>query len=182
MLQHIRIRGMAPFQRNRLPLLCLGRWRLRQGVDLALMRQLQISLFVTDPFDPCIQTHAVAVRTAQIAAVLVGIRIEAQMMFSHAVVTAEGAACLDLRPPQRSGVEDKPAPSGRFHDGDLIVLSDGQTGSPSYQAACCSTQTIGFSGRTCKGALLTHFAMMTCPVGRTLARSSTDSILSTKVG
>ena len=104
------------------------------------------------------------------------------MMLSRSMVTAEGAACLDLRPPQRSGVEDKPAPSGRFHDGDLIVLPDGQTGSPSYQAACCSTQTMGFSGRTCKGALLTHFAMMTCPVGRTLARSSTDSILSTKVG
>ena len=121
-------------------------------------------------------------RAAEIAAVLVCIRIEAQMMFSHAAVTAEGAACLDLRPPQRSGVEDKPAPSGRFHDGNFIELSDGQTESPSYQAACCSTQTIGFSGRTCKGALLTHFAMMTCPVGRTLARSSTDSMLSTKVG
>ena len=53
------------------------------------------------------------------------------MMLSRSVVTAEGAACLDLRPPKRSGVEDKPAPSGRFHDGDLIVLSDGQTESPS---------------------------------------------------
>jgi len=104
------------------------------------------------------------------------------MMLSRSVVTAEGAACLDFLSPQRPGVEDNPTPSGRFHDGDFIVLSDGQTESPSYQAACCSTQTIGFSGRTCKGALLTHFAMMTCPVGRTLARSSTDSILSTKVG
>ena len=121
-------------------------------------------------------------RAAEIAAVLVCIRIEAQMMFSHAAVTAEGAACLNFFTVKRSVVEDKPAPSGRFHDGDLIVLSDGQTESPSYQAACCSTQTIGFSGRTCKGALLTHFAMMTCPVGRTLARSSTDSMLSTKVG
>ena len=83
-------------------------------------------------------------RAAEIAAVLVGIRIEAQMMFSHAAVTAEGAACLDLRPPQRSGVEDKPAPSGRFHDGDLIELSDGQTESPSRQAACCPAQTMGF--------------------------------------
>ena len=57
--------------------LCLGRWRLGQGVDLALMRQLQISLFVTDPFDPCIQAHAVSVCAAEIAAVLVGIRIKA---------------------------------------------------------------------------------------------------------
>ena len=182
MVQHIRIRGMALLQRSRLPLLCLGRWCLRHGIYLCLLHQLQISLLVAHPFEPCIQTYAVAMRAAEIAAVLVGIRIEAQMMFSHAAVTAEGAVCLDLRPPQRSGVEDKPAPSGRFHDGNLIVLSDGQTGSPSYQAACCSTQTIGFSGRTCKGALLTHFAMMTCPVGRTLARSSTDSMLSTKVG
>ena len=69
-------------------------------------------------------------RAAEIAAVLVCIRIEAQMMFSHAAVTAEGAACLDLRPPQRSGVEDKPTPSGRFHDRDFVILSDGQTGSP----------------------------------------------------
>ena len=77
MVQHIRIRGMAPFQRNRLPLLCLGRWCLRHGIYLCLPRQLQISLLVAEPFDPCIQTHAVAVRTAQIAAVLVCIRIEA---------------------------------------------------------------------------------------------------------
>lgn len=104
------------------------------------------------------------------------------MMLSRTVVTAEGAACLDLRPPQRSGVEDKPAPSGRFHDGNFIELSDGQTGSPSYQAACCSIQTMGFTARTCKGVLFTHFAIMSCPVGRTLARSSTDSILSTKTG
>ena len=66
MLQHIRIRGMAPFQRNRLPLLCLGRWRLGHRVHLCLPRQLQISLLVAEPFDPCIQAHAVAVRAAQI--------------------------------------------------------------------------------------------------------------------
>lgn len=76
-LQHIRIRGMAPFQRNRLPLLCLGRWRLGHRVYLCLLCQLQISLLVAHPFEPCIQAHAVAVRAAQIAAVLVGIRIEA---------------------------------------------------------------------------------------------------------
>ena len=77
MLQHIRIRGMALFQRNRLSLLCLGRWRLGHRVYLCLLCQLQISLLVAEPFDPCIQTYAVAVRAAQIAAVLVGIRIEA---------------------------------------------------------------------------------------------------------
>ena len=182
MLQHIRIRGMTLFQRNRLPLLCLGNWRLGHRVYLCLPHQLQVSLLVAESFDPRIQAHAVAMGPAKIAAVLVCVCIEAQMMFSRPVVMAEGAACLDFRPPQRSGVENKSAPSGRFHDGDLIILSDGQTESPSYQAARCSTQAIGLIGRTCKGALLTHFAIMTCPVGRTLARSSTDSILSTKTG
>ena len=41
---------------------------------------------------------------------------------------------------------------------------------------------IGFTGLTDSSALLTHFAIMTCPVGRTLARSSTDSMLSTNCG
>ena len=77
MVQHIRIRGMALLQRSRLPLLCLGRWRLGHRVHLCLLRQLQISLLIAEPFDSCIQAHAVAVRAAQIAAVLVGIRIEA---------------------------------------------------------------------------------------------------------
>ena len=76
-LQHIRICGVALFQRNRLPLLCLGRWCLRHGIYLCLLHQLQISLLIAEPFDPCIQAHAVAVRAAQIAVVLVGIRIEA---------------------------------------------------------------------------------------------------------
>ena len=127
MLQHIRIRGMAPFQRNRLPLLCLGRWRLRQGVDLALMRQLQISLFVTDPFDPRIQAHAVSVCAAEIAAVLIGPRVQTQMIFAGSVVTAEGAACLNFLTVKRSVIEDKPAPSGGFQDRQLLI---GQTARP----------------------------------------------------
>ena len=77
MVQHIRIRGMALLQRSRLPLLCLGRWCLRHGIYPCLLHQLQISLLIAEPFEPCIQTYAVAVRAAQIAAVLVGIRIEA---------------------------------------------------------------------------------------------------------
>ena len=76
-LQHIRICGMALLQWNRLPLLCLGSWRLGHRVYLCLLCQLPISLLVAEPFDSCIQAHAVAVRAAQIAAVLVGIRIEA---------------------------------------------------------------------------------------------------------
>ena len=94
------------------------------------MRQLQISLFVTDPFDPCIQAHAVAVGAAEIAAVLVGISIKDLMIYPLPVVAAEGAACLDFLSPQRPGVEDKPTPSGRVHNGDLIVDFCGQTVSP----------------------------------------------------
>lgn len=58
----------------------LAKRSLRRHTDrvhLCLLRQLQISLLVAESFDPCIQAHAVAVRAAQIAAVLVGIRIEA---------------------------------------------------------------------------------------------------------
>lgn len=52
------------------------------------------------------------------------------MIFPRPVVTAEGAACLDFLSPQRPGVEDKPTPSGRVHNGDLIVDFCGQTVSP----------------------------------------------------
>ena len=52
------------------------------------------------------------------------------MIFPRPVVTAEGAACLDFLSPQRPGVEDKPTPSGRVHNGDLIVNFCGQTVSP----------------------------------------------------
>ena len=100
---------------------------MRQGVDLALMRQLQISLFVTDPFDPCIQAHAVSVGAAEIAAVLIGSRVQTQMIFAGSVVTAEGAACLNFLAVKRSVVEDKPAPSGSFQDRQLLI---GQTARP----------------------------------------------------
>lgn len=129
-LQHIRICGVALLQRNRLPLFPLGSGRLGQRIYLCPPHQLQIGLFIADPFKSCIQAHAVAVGPAKVTAVLICVGIEAQMVFSQSVVMAEGAACLDLRSPQRSGVEDKPTPSGRFHDRDLIILSDGQTGSP----------------------------------------------------
>ncbi len=101
-----------------------------QRIYLCLPHQLQIGLFIADSFKPCIQAHTVAVSPAKVTAVLICVGIEVQMVFSRSVVMAEGAACLDLRSPQRSGVENKPTPSGRFHDRDLIILSDGQTGSP----------------------------------------------------
>ena len=113
-----------------LPLTVLGSWLLRQGIDLALLHQLQISLFCADSFQLGVQCHAVAVCSAQVTAVLVCIRIEAQVIFPRPVVVTEGAARLDLLSPQRPGVEDEPTPSGRFHDGYFIVNFDGQTGSP----------------------------------------------------
>ena len=101
-----------------------------QRIYLCLLHQFQIGLFIADPFEPCVQAHAVAVGAAKVTAVLICVGIEAQMVFPRSVVMTEGAACLDLRSPQRSGVEDKPTPSGRFHDRDFVILSDGQTGSP----------------------------------------------------
>lgn len=52
------------------------------------------------------------------------------MILSRSVVTAKRAARLDFLSPERSGVEGEPAPSGRVHDGDLVINLDGQTGSP----------------------------------------------------
>lgn len=128
--QHIRICGVTLLQRSRLPLFHLGSWRLGQRIHLCLLNQFQIGLFIADPFESCVQAHAVAVGAAKVTAVLICVGIEAQMVFPRSVVMTEGAACLDLRSPQRSGVEDKPTPSGRFHDRDFIILSDGQTGLP----------------------------------------------------
>ena len=130
MIQHIRICGVALFQRNRLPLTVLGSWLLGQRIYLALLYQLPVSLFRADSFQLGIQCHAVAVCAAQVTAVLICIGIEAQMIFPRAMVVTEGAARLDLLSPQRPGVEDEPTPSGRFHDGDLIIDFDGQTESP----------------------------------------------------
>lgn len=55
--------------------------------------------------------------------VLVSHGVEAQMVFSRPMVSAEGAACLHFVAPERSGVEDNPAPSGGVHDGDLGVCA-----------------------------------------------------------
>lgn len=49
------------------------------------------------------------------------------MMLSRSVVTAEGAACLNLLAVKRSVIEDKPAPSGGFQDRQLLI---GQTVRP----------------------------------------------------
>ena len=76
---------------------------------------------------PGIQRNAVAGRAAQVAAVLVCIYIETQMIFPLTVVTAEGAACLNFLAVKRSVIEDKPAPPGGFQDRQLLI---GQTARP----------------------------------------------------
>ena len=43
------------------------------------------------------------------------------MIFAGSVVTAEGAACLNLLAVKRSVIEDKPAPSGGFQDRQLLI-------------------------------------------------------------
>ena len=78
------------------------------------------------------------------------------MMLSRSVVTAEGAACLDLRPPQRSGVEDKPAPSGSFQDRQLLI---GQTARPlSEKKGYAAFGIAVLPARTESSALRTHLA------------------------
>ena len=179
-IQHFRIHLMPCLQGKRLPFLCFGSRLCGHGIDLALLCQLQICLFIADSFDPGKQRHAVAAYTAEIAAVLVRQGIEAQMILSRPVVAAEGAARLDFLAPQRPGVEDEPAPPGRVHDGNFVINFAAQAGSPPSVYAACRTGSD--TGRTCSSAPRTHLAMMTCPVGRTLARSSMDSILSTNTG
>ena len=119
---------MALFQRIRFPARCvLGAGLHGQLVDIALCSQLQIGFFVGQTVQPRIQRHAVAACTAEIAAVLIGSRVQTQMIFAGAVVAAEGAACLNFLAVKRSVVEDKPAPSGGFQDRQLLI---GQTARP----------------------------------------------------
>ena len=57
----------------------------------------------------------------EIAAVLIGSRVQTQMIFAGAMVAAEGAACLNFFAVKRSVVEDKPAPSGGFQNRQLLI-------------------------------------------------------------
>ena len=123
MVQHSGIDGVPLLQGDGLPLFfCVLRsWLLRDGIDVPISAQLLKCLFVAHPVQPGVQRDTVAARAAEVAAELVGGGVQAQMILSPAVVAAEGAACLDLPPPKRPGVEDKPAPPGCIHDGDFFV-------------------------------------------------------------
>ena len=90
-------------------------------VNIGSLAQLLESLFVAHSIQPGVQRNAVAAHAAEIAAELIGDCVQAQMILSLSVVAAEGAGCLDLPPPKRPGVEDKPAPPGRVHDGDFFI-------------------------------------------------------------
>ncbi len=177
--QHIRVCGVARLQGKRLPLCVLRSWLLGDRVYIAPALQLLISLPVADAFQSGVQRNAVALCAAEVAVVLVSVGVQAQMMFPRTVVAAEGTAGLDLRTPQRPGVDDQPAPPGRVHDGDLLI---DQAGSPFLYAALDIATATGRTGRTDSSALLTHFARSSCPVGRAFSRSSMDSILSTNTG
>ena len=126
--QHFRIGRMTLLQRIRLPARCVWGTGLHgQFIHVALCSQLQVCFFVCQTIQPRIQRHAVAACTAEIAAVLIGSRVQTQMIFAGAMVAAEGAACLDLLAVKRSVIEDKPAPSGGFQDRQLLI---GQTARP----------------------------------------------------
>ena len=120
--QHFRIGRMTLLQRIRLPARCVwGAGLQGQLVDVALCSQLQVCFFVCQTIQPRIQRHAVAACAAEVAAVLIGPRVQTQMMFAGAMVAAEGAACLNLLAVKRSVIEDKPAPSGGFQDRQFLI-------------------------------------------------------------
>ncbi|MPN05837.1 hypothetical protein SDC9_153091 [bioreactor metagenome] len=71
-------------------------------------------------------------RPAQIAVEAVCVRVHGEMVLSRPVVAAEGAACLDLRTLQRTGIENKPAPSGNINDRDFLISLICQRCSPPF--------------------------------------------------
>ena len=96
------------------------------------------------------------------------------------MIAAEGAAGLNFFTMKRSVVEDKPAPSGGFQDRQLLI---GQTVRPlSEKKGYAAFGIVWLPARTESSALRTHLAKISCPVGRTLLRSSTDSMLSKNTG
>ena len=121
--QHGGIGGVPFLQGNGLPLcFCVLRSGLfGERIHICPPCQLLIRLLVAHPVQHGVQRDAVAMCAAEVAAELVGGGVQAEMILSPAVVAAEGAARLDLPPPKRPRVEDKPAPPGRVHDGDFFI-------------------------------------------------------------
>ena len=120
--QHLRVGGVSLFQRKRLPLR-VSRLRLPgKRIEFRIPGQLPERLFVGDSLDSGIQGNTVAMGPAEVAAVQVLVRVEAEVVLSRPVIAAEGATGLDLRTPKRPGVEDQPAPPGRFHDWDFLIV------------------------------------------------------------
>ena len=123
MLQHGGVCSVPLLQGNRLPLLLcfLRSWLFGKGIDVGPFAQLPESLFVVHSIQLGKQCHTVAVNATEITSELIGGGVQAQMIFSLTVVATERAACLDLPPPERSRVENKPAPPGRIHDGNFFI-------------------------------------------------------------
>ena len=178
-LQHRRVGGVALLQREGPALCVLRRGLPGEGVDIAALLQCLVRLLVVYTVYPGIERYAVAPRAAEIAPVLVGVSVQAQVVFPRSAVAAEGAAGLDLRTPERPGVDDQPAPPGCVQDRDPVV---DHTALPRQAAAFRSAVGIGRTGRTWRGVLMTYLEKMICPAGRTFSRSSTDSMLSTNTG
>ena len=84
----------------------MGLRLLGQWIDIAAVGQFLIGLFVGHTMDAGIQCHTVAAGVAEIAAVLIGVCIETEMILPRAMVAAEGAACLNLIPVKGSRIED----------------------------------------------------------------------------
>lgn len=82
---------------------------------------LRRSLFVGHTVNAGVQCHTVATGVAEIAAVLISVGIEAEMILPGAMIAAEGTACLNLVPVKGSRIEDKPAPSGRVQNGKFLI-------------------------------------------------------------
>ena len=100
----------------------LGLRLLGQWIDIAPTGQFPVSLLIGHALNAGIQCDTVAAGVAEIAAVLVGVPVEAEMILPGAMVAAEGTTCLNLVPMKGSRIEDKPAPSGSVQNGKLLIL------------------------------------------------------------
>jgi len=119
--QHLRINLMTFYQWTWLRLGDLWNRAGGDAIDFSLSRQFQISLFVADIHDFGVQRDTVTSCAAEVAAVLIRVRFEAQMIFSYAVVATKWTGCLDLSAPKRPRIEDKSTPSGSVHNGDFVI-------------------------------------------------------------
>ena len=108
-LQHIRICGVALLQRNRLPLFPLGSGRLGQRIYLCPPHQLQIGLFIADPFKSCISWKRFAFQHKNHKGrQRIGLRKDGQGNLLHPrshprCNQAAPCVCASVQPPHQTG-------------------------------------------------------------------------------